>query len=66
MSDKLVFDAKFHAFMELAKLVDIFLPKGYQLTQVQCDAIHNCATTLAKDLTSGDYVFKERKYRTKS
>jgi hypothetical protein len=49
------YDAKFHAFQEIAKLVDFLVPKGYQLTKEQSDAIHACARKLGTDLTSGIY-----------
>lgn len=49
------FDAKFHAFMEINKLLDVVLRKGTQLTAEQVDAVHACAKKLAKDLTSGEY-----------
>ena len=51
----MMYDAKFHAFQELNKLLDKFIPKGYQYTREQADAIHACARKLAKDLTSGEY-----------
>ena len=50
-----MFDAKFHAFQELAALINLFVPRGYQLTKEQTAAIHACAKRLAVDLTSGDY-----------
>lgn len=49
------YDAKFHAFMCLGKLLDGVLPKGYQLTKDQADSVHGCAKKLATDLLSGDY-----------
>jgi hypothetical protein len=49
------FDAKFHAFQEISKLVDLLFPNGYQLTKDALDAIHACAKKLADDLTNGDY-----------
>lgn len=51
----LMLDAKFHAFQELSRLLDKVLPKGYQLTKEQGDAVHACAKKLAEDLTSGEY-----------
>ena len=48
-------NAKFHAFQEIAKVVDVLIPKGYQLTKEQSDAVHACAKKLAADLTSGQY-----------
>jgi hypothetical protein len=49
------YDAKFHAFQEIVKLVEILIPKDYQLTLTQVKAIHACAKKLATDLTSGVY-----------
>lgn len=49
------FDAGFYAFQEISKLVDVLLPKGYQLTKVQSDAVHACAKRMAVDLLSGTY-----------
>jgi hypothetical protein len=50
-----MYDAKFHAFNELCKLIEKFVPKEYQFTREQSYAIHECAKKLAKDLTSGEY-----------
>jgi hypothetical protein len=54
-----MWDAKFHAFMELNKVLDKIVPKSYQYTKEQADAIHECARKLAKDLTSGEYEYYE-------
>ncbi len=53
-------DASFHAFQQVAKLVRVLVPKGYQLTKEQADAVHACAEKLAKDLTSDEYVYTPR------
>jgi hypothetical protein len=53
--DMTMYDAKFHAFMELSKLIDKLIPKGTQFTKEQSDAVHACARKLADDLTSGEY-----------
>jgi hypothetical protein len=50
------FDAKFHAFMELNKLLDKFTSPVQQYTKEQADAVHACAKKLAEDLLSGDFV----------
>lgn len=50
------FDAKFHAFLEVNKLLDKLLPEGTQLTIEQADAVHACAKKLAEDLTSGEFM----------
>ena len=49
------YDGKFHAFQVIAELLDILLPKGYQLDREQAAAVHLAAKTLSDDLTSGDY-----------
>lgn len=56
-----MYDARFHAFQELSKLLDKVLPKGYQFTKEQSDAVHACARKLAKDLTGGEYEYSESK-----
>jgi hypothetical protein len=49
------FDAKFHIFQEVNKLLDMFLPKGYQYTVEQADAVHAFAKKLAADMATGKY-----------
>jgi hypothetical protein len=49
------FDAKFYVFMKVNKLLDKFIPTGYQLTTEQADAVHEFARKTAKDLLSGSY-----------
>lgn len=55
MTVDMKFDAKFHVFQEIAKLVEVLMPKGYQLTRMQVDCIHACARKLAVDLTERNY-----------
>lgn len=50
------YDAKFHAFLTLAKFVETLLPKGQQLTKEQIALVHATSKKLAEDLTSGQYV----------
>lgn len=50
-----MYDAKFRAFQEISRMVDILLPGGMQLAKEQADAVHACADRLAKDSTSGEY-----------
>jgi hypothetical protein len=51
-----MYDAEFHAFLELTTLVTKLLGPGQrQLTFDEADAVRACAKKLAKDLTSGEY-----------
>jgi len=56
-----MWDAKFHAFQEINKLIDKIVPQGTQFTKEQAEAVHECARKLAKDLTNGKFVYTERK-----
>jgi hypothetical protein len=56
---KIMFDAKFHAFQEVGKLLDEVLPNGYQFTREQSDAIHKFAEKLAEDLLGGEYELSQ-------
>jgi hypothetical protein len=49
------YSAKFHIFLEVNKLLELFIPKDYQYTAEQADAIHAFARKLAADMASGIY-----------
>ena len=55
-----LWNAKFHAFIEINSLINKIVPKGYQFTNEQANAVHACAQKLAKDLTSGKYIYEEK------
>jgi hypothetical protein len=48
------YQAKFHVFMEVNKLLEKIIPSGFQCTPEQADAIHAFAKNVAKDLLSKD------------
>lgn len=50
-----MWDAKFHVFQELNRLLDKFIPEVKQFTPEQVDAVHAFAKKIAADLLSGEY-----------
>lgn len=57
----MLYCAKFHAFQKLARLAEILLPGVRHYSKEQVDALHEYSKILAKDLTSGMYVYDEPK-----
>jgi hypothetical protein len=53
------FDAEFHAFQKLTALSERLLPNVRNYTVDQVDALHEYARTLARDLTSGKFIFDD-------
>jgi hypothetical protein len=58
-----MYDAEFHAFVKLSALAQRLLPGVRDYNEDQCNALHEYAGILAKDLTSGKFVYKERRIR---
>jgi len=56
-------DAEFHAFGKLNKLIELFIPVGHQHSVAQANAIHECARVIAEDLTSGDFVYNATRHK---
>jgi hypothetical protein len=59
------YDAEFHAFQQLAKLAERLLPGVRNYTVDQCNALHQYATILARDLTSGEYAYNTERHKKK-
>lgn len=55
------FDAKFRAFQLLTDFAIEFMGSSRQLTKAEGDAIHKHAAIIAKELTNGNYIYRERK-----
>lgn len=60
------YDAEFHAFGKLTKLAERLLPGVRHFTADQCDALHEYAMILARDLTSGEYVYNAERHAKKT
>lgn len=56
-------DAEFHAFQKLNKLAQRLLPGVRNYTVDQCDAIHEYAMVLARDLTNGEFVYNDKRHK---
>jgi hypothetical protein len=56
-------DAEFYAFQRLAFLAKRLMPKVENYTKDQCNALHEYAAILARDLTSGEYEYNPKRHR---